>query len=243
MVDPADTEEPLAFRYSDAGRASRKALPPEVQLALFDVLDALARNPDAFPGRTAPISRDGKTRLYKHPHPAVEVTFEVDDERRILHLLHFVAPRVLITKPVFISYSHKDADWLAKLKLFLKPLEDRELIRVWDDNEIQPGRDWLAEIEQALGTARVAVFLVTQNFLASPFIRDKELPALLQAAHDRGCLIFWIAVSTSTFEDSPLAKIQGANPPHQPLDLLTEAEQNRVLKQIYDKMKAAVLVE
>ena len=243
MTDPDDGKEPLAIRYSNAGRASRKELPPEVQLALFDVLDALARKPDAFPGRTAPISRDGKTQLYKHPRPAVQVTFEVDEERRVLHLLHFVSPRVQITKPVFISYSHKDAGWLDKLKLFLAPLEERDLIRVWDDTEIRTGQDWLAEIEQALATARVAVFLVTQHFLSSPFIREKELPALLQAAHDRGCLIFWIAVSTSTFEDSPLAKIQGANPPHQPLDLLPEAEQNKVLKQIYEKLKAAVLVD
>lgn len=233
----------LAIQYSDAGRNSRKELPPEVLPVLFDVIDALAANPDAFPGRTTPISLDGSIRVYKHPHPAVQVTFQVDAERRVLYLLHFVSPRVQITKPVFISYSHQDAGWLDKLKLFLAPLEERDLIRVWDDTEIRPGQDWLAEIEQALATARVAVFLVTQRFLASPFIREKELPALLQAAHDRGCLIFWIAVSTSTFEDSPLARIQGANPPHQPLDLLPEAEQNKVLKQIYDRLKAAVLVE
>jgi hypothetical protein len=242
MPDPANTPEPYAIQYAQSGRNSRKELPPELLPALIDLLDALAANPDAFQGRITPLGRDGSPlRLYKHPSPALEVTFEIDTSRRVLHLLHFVAPRVPTTKPVFISYSHKDAEWLVKLKKFLTPLEDRQLIRVWDDTEIRPGSDWLAEIKTALASARVAVFLVTQDFLASPFIRNEELPALLQAAQDRGCLIFWIAVSTTTFADSPLAKIQGANPPNKPLDLLPVAEQNAVFVDIYTKLKAAVL--
>jgi hypothetical protein len=67
-----------------------------------------------------------------------------------------VQPR-LFTKPVFISYSHKDAKWLMKLKQFLQPLEERELIRVWDDTEIRPGSEWIGEIHKALGSARVAM--------------------------------------------------------------------------------------
>jgi internalin A len=139
--------------------------------------------------------------------------------------------------------SHKDAKWLEKLKQFLRPLEEKELIRVWDDTEIRAGSDWLGDISKALESARVAVFLVTQNFLNSPFIREKELPVLIDAAKNRGCLIFWIAVSSSTFEDSPLAKLQGAIPPSAPLDLMSDAEQSKVLTDIYRKMKAAVSVE
>ncbi len=235
--------DPYAIQYSESGRASRKELPPEAMTALFDVLDALAANPDAFPGRVRAISRDGRIRLYSHPSPPLQVTYEVDTSRRVLYLEHFVAPKVQITKPVFISYSHKDAKWLEKLKQFLRPLEDKELIRVWDDTEIRPGSDWLGDISKALESARVAVFLLTQNLLDSPFIREKELPALIEAAKNRGCLIFWIAVSSSTFEDSPLAKFQGAIPPNAPLDLMSDAEQSKVLTDIYRKMKTAVSVE
>jgi len=243
MPEHAPETEPYAIQYSESGRASRKELPPEAMSALFDVLDALAANPDAFPGRVRAISRDGSIRLYSHPSPALQVTYEVDTSRRVLYLQHFVAPKVQITRPVFISYSHKDAKWLEKLKQFLRPLEEKELIRVWDDTEIRAGSDWLGDISKALESARVAVFLVTQNLLDSPFIREKELPVLIDAAKNRGCLIFWIAVSSSTFEDSPLAKFQGAIPPSAPLDLMSDAEQSRVLTDIYRKMKAAVSVE
>jgi hypothetical protein len=232
-----------AIQYSEPGKASRKDLPQEATSVLFDILDTLAENPDAFPDRVRGINRDGTVRLYKHPSPPLEITFEVDTTRRVLHLLHFVAPKVSITRPVFISYSHKDAEWLAKLKQFLGPLERQNLIRIWDDTEIRPGAEWLAEIRRALESARVAVFLVTQDFLNSPFINSEELPPLMDAAADKGCLIFWVAVKSSTVRDSPLAKFQGANSPDQPLALMTEGEQAQALLNVYNKLKAAVSLQ
>jgi hypothetical protein len=231
-----------AIQYSERGKTSRKELPTEVKSVLPDVLDALAANPDGSAGQVQQIGLDGRIRLYSHPSPPLEITFEVDTSRRVLLLWHFVAPKVNVTKPVFISYSHKDVGWLKKLKQFLGPLEDRQLIRVWDDTEIRPGSDWLAEIVKALESARVAVFLVTQDLLDSPFVREKELPALLDAAANRGCLVFWIAVSSSTVLASPLAKYQAANSPSSPLDLMTEPQQNKVLLEIFEKMNAAVSV-
>jgi hypothetical protein len=55
MPEKAPETEPYAIQYSESGRASRKELPPEAMSALFDVLDALAANPDAFPGRVRKI--------------------------------------------------------------------------------------------------------------------------------------------------------------------------------------------
>jgi TIR domain len=141
---------------------------------------------------------------------------------------------------VFISYSHKDAAWLGKLKMFLQPLEKQGLLRIWDDTNIRPGSEWLEEIKLSLESARVAVLLITQNFLTSEFIDQKELPVLLKKAENRGCLIFWVAVSESTVDDSELSRFQAANDPKQPLDTLSEPEQNRVFKSIYDRMKEAV---
>jgi translation elongation factor EF-Ts len=236
---PADVLSPYAIQQSDTAKKSRKDLPRETLVALFDVIDRLTENPDAFPARTAAISRDGRIRVYTHPSPALQVTFEVNEEQRMLYLLHFVSPQVQITKPVFISYCHKDAEWLVKLKMFLRPLEDQGLLQVWDDTDIKPGAIWAENIKGSLEGARVAVFLITQNFLDSDFIREKELPVLLKSAQDRGCLIFWVAISASTVDDSEIGRFQAANDPQQPLDSLSVSEQNRVLKQIYDRMKEA----
>ena len=240
MSDTALGFTSYAIQYSDTAKKSRKELPPDVLVALFDVIDKLAEDPNAFPNWTRAISRDGLTRVYTHPNPALQVTYEMDEKERLLYLLHFVAPKVQVIKPVFISYSHKDGAWLEKLKIFLRPLEDQGLVRVWDDTNIRPGSEWLGEIRQSLESARVAVFLITQNFLNSEFIRDKEFPVLLEKAKNRGCVIYWIAVSSSTVNDSEIARFQAANDPKQPLDTLTEPEQNKVLMSIYDRMKQAV---
>jgi mRNA-degrading endonuclease RelE of RelBE toxin-antitoxin system len=229
------------IKYSDTAMKSRKELPLEAKVALADVVDDLAENPNAFPNRTSPISADEHTYLvYRHPSPAFQITYEVDEQNSHLYLLHIVAPKVQVTKPVFISYSHKDREWLGKLKKFLQPLEEQGLIDIWDDTEIRPGEKWFEKIKLSLESAQIAVFLITQDFLTSAFIGQKELPMLLEKAENHGCLIYWVAVSFSTVEDSPLVPSQAANDPEQPLDTLPEPEQNRVLKSIYDKMKAAV---
>jgi hypothetical protein len=242
MAEQALGTEPYATQYSERGRESRDELPPEAKSALFDVLDALAANPDAFPGRVHAIGRDRRIRLYSHPSPPLEVTYEIDTSRRVLHLWHFVAPKVQVTKPAFISYSHEDAKWRERLKPFLQPLVDEGLIRVWDDTEIRPGSDWLGEIGMALESARLAVFLVTQNLHASQFVKNVELPALLEAANNRGCLIFWIPVSSTPFELSPFAKYQAAIPPNQPLDLMSVPKQNKAFTEIARKMRPALSV-
>jgi predicted nucleotide-binding protein len=73
-------------------------------------------------------------------------------------------------KSVFISYSHTDIEWLKRLQIHLKPLEREGAIELWSDEKIQPGSKWREEIRDAIKKARVAVLLVSVDFIASEYI-------------------------------------------------------------------------
>jgi internalin A len=142
----------------------------------------------------------------------------------------------------FISYSHKDAHHLERLKTYLKPLLRESSLRVWDDTQIKPGDKWKEEIERAIAQARVAVLLVSEHFLASDFIAGEELPKLLAAAQDEGARILPIILSPSVFRFTPLFQFQSINPPSRPLSAMSEHEQGetwvRLAEQIYEALNA-----
>ncbi|MCP4658734.1 MAG: TIR domain-containing protein, partial [bacterium] len=71
---------------------------------------------------------------------------------------------------LFVSYSHHDTEALEQLRRFLRPLERDQQIAWWDDSRIEKGRDWAAEIAQALDDATAAVLLISQDFIDSEFI-------------------------------------------------------------------------
>ena len=142
-----------------------------------------------------------------------------------------MAPSPTRTK-VFISYSHKDKKWLERLQQHLKPLERDGLLDRWDDTRIKPGQIWHDEIQRALETARVAVLLVSADFLASDFIAKGELPPLLAVAKDQGTFILPVIVSASLFGDTPsLSQFQAVNTPDRPLNGMSRADQEKILVQ------------
>ncbi|NIR32019.1 MAG: toll/interleukin-1 receptor domain-containing protein, partial [Gammaproteobacteria bacterium] len=67
-------------------------------------------------------------------------------------------------------------------------------------------------------SARLAILLVSQNFLASEFIPGEELSPILEAAESEGVSVLWIAVSEAAYEDTGIERYQALNDPHKPLD-------------------------
>jgi DNA-binding response OmpR family regulator len=141
---------------------------------------------------------------------------------------------------VFISYSHKDHDWLEKLRIHLEPLRRNRKISIWSDAQIEAGTNWCEEIQKALNSAKVAVLLVSPNFLASNFIAENELPQLLKMAEEDGLVIYCVAISASLYKETKIEKYQFANAPGRPLDTMTNAKQNTELVRICELIKNAV---
>lgn len=141
---------------------------------------------------------------------------------------------------VFISYSRKDKKWLDRLQTALKPLTREAKIKVWADTQIGAGNKLREEISKALAAAKIAVLLVTQNFLASEFIASNELPPLLEAAKKDDLIILLIHVSSSMYKVTEIEQYQAVNDPAKPLDGLSSSKQNKELARIGGEIEKAM---
>jgi chromosomal replication initiator protein len=136
-------------------------------------------------------------------------------------------------KDVFISYSHQDKSWLERLCVHLRPLEKKHKVVIWSDTRIKPGVRWQDEVTAALALTKVAVLLVSADFLSSEFITNDELPALLQAAEEEGTTILPLIVSPCGFlRTESLRQFQSVNDPIQPLIKLSKGDQEEVLEEL-----------
>ncbi len=139
---------------------------------------------------------------------------------------------------VFISYSHKDKRWLDDMQTHLTPFIRNESIKVWSDKQIATGSKCFPEIQEALRSTKVAVLLVTPNFLASDFIHDHELTPLLKDAEKDKVKIIWIPVRACSYKETALQHIQAAIDPEKPLATM-KAERDKAWVKICEEIKKA----
>ncbi|MDX6444414.1 MAG: hypothetical protein QOH71_1488 [Blastocatellia bacterium] len=187
----------------------------------------------------------GKSKYYALPYPI--------REKSSLSQIGALDTGPLVRKPsryrsrpirrdqVFISYSHKDSKWLQRLQVHLRPLERAGTINRWDDTRIQPGSKWRNEIEKAIKRARVAVLLISADFLASEFVINNEVPPLLQAAAVEGAMILPVIVSPCRFEKTEgLRQFQAVNGPSRPLSALDKTKREEIFVKVADAVEAAL---
>jgi len=195
-----------------------------------------------------------KTNLHKHrkerhngeAHPscgeeinAEKLLFYIKQELNTLPIIahqKFKSSEENIRDQVFISYSHFDNEYLKDIQRHFKPFLDK--INFWDDSKIIPGQEWKKEIEKAISKTKVAIFLVSTDFLGSDFITTKEIPPLLTAAEKNGAVILNIIVKPCLFEEfENLNKYQAMNAPSRPLSKMDINEKEELFVNLVRQTK------
>jgi len=138
---------------------------------------------------------------------------------------------------VFISYSQQDMEWFKRLWTMLAPLVRNQTVDVWWDGRITPGQEWLTAIKEVLDSAKVAVLLVSPNFLASQFICNEELPTILDRAKSEGVVLFWCLVRNCLWTETPLERYQAAHNPEKVWNRLSEGELDALLVEVCTRIK------
>jgi hypothetical protein len=125
---------------------------------------------------------------------------------------------------VFVSYSHRDREWLECLLTHLAVLERRQLIQTWSDTRIAIGAEWQSEIENALGSSRVAVLLVSPDFLASDFIWREEMPRVMAHRKNGMEVLPLIVRPCAWLLEEDLKQLQARPPEGRPLSTVSSAQ-------------------
>lgn len=136
---------------------------------------------------------------------------------------------------IFISYAHRNQDWLDRVTVQLRSLELQDLADVWDDRRIGTGKPWSDEIERAIAGSRVAVLLLTPDFLASEFVCRVELPRLFAERH-KGLALLPVLIQHCGWRQVPelaALQIRSCNAPLSSLDpAQIDVELAELLKEI-----------
>lgn len=149
-------------------------------------------------------------------------------------------------KKIFISYSHEDKKWLERVQKNLSTLKHEGFdIDMWADTQIKPGMKWEEEISKALGETKIAILLISSDFLASDSIRNNILPPLLKAAENEGVIILPLIITPSRFEkDKNLSQFQPVNNPgREPLISLNKGEQERILLKLVNRIEEILSID
>ena len=156
---------------------------------------------------------------------------------------------------IFICYSHQDKGWRDRLLKFLEPLNDEEKI-VWSDIDIQPGDIWDEKIKDSLSQVTIAMVLVSQDLLNSRYVKNEELPRLLQRREQEGVVIIPIFVRHCTVKSVSfkytneegieqifyLHQFQSPNnnSPNNPLCDLTESDYEKVFVSLEETLRSLI---
>ena len=109
----------------------------------------------------------------------------------------------------FVSYSHKDLEYLKELRTALATLVRLNKLQIWDNRDIDAGDEWEKVIFQQLEESDIVLCLVSADFVASEFCYKKEFSAALDAHRKGEKTIVPIMLRKTDWKDLPLAEIQG----------------------------------
>ncbi|CAD6561487.1 toll/interleukin-1 receptor domain-containing protein [Paraburkholderia sabiae] len=113
-----------------------------------------------------------------------------------------------MSRRVFYSYSHVDAELRANLASHLATLVQQGKIEEWHDRKITPGKDWDQEISDALESADIILLLVSADFLASEYSFGVEVDRALALVKEKDIHVIPVLLRPCLWEESRFSALQ-----------------------------------
>jgi hypothetical protein len=143
-------------------------------------------------------------------------------------------------RPLYIASAAGDSLWRGRLLAALGPSVAQSQVFV-DKATLEPGAAFSRELSRTrIEQARVAVVLVSRAALASPYLMQEELPALIKEA-ERGSLhLTWMLLEPCDWSATNLERFEALRSPGEPLAKLTDRELARAVTQVAARLTQLV---
>ncbi len=138
--------------------------------------------------------------------PELETDFNIAD---LLNGMETPKSRANLPKiRTFISYSYRDEKFKEEFKAHLKPLTYEYGLDLWDDREMDAGKEWEDEIIMHLERDELIFLLISADSIASEHIWQKEIPKAIQRHNAREAIVIPIILRPCVWESLDFGKMQ-----------------------------------
>jgi hypothetical protein len=134
-----------------------------------------------------------------------------------------------LSPDVTIWYSPAEEKVASRLRTHLWPKMREGAIRLWDASQVMPGALKDEERARAIQSARVAVMLISSDFMAYDFMVQRELPKILYRAQMKGTVVLCLHVSPCNFQGYGLEKFYPLNQADKPYTRMNRADREQLL--------------
>jgi len=108
----------------------------------------------------------------------------------------------------FISYSHKDQNYLERLKVHLAQIRREGLISDWTDNEIHAGQNLDNVIAEELGSSQLFIALLSPDYIYSDYCYNNEFKVAQEMQNKGELIIVPIIVEPCDWQKTPFGNLK-----------------------------------
>lgn len=147
---------------------------------------------------------------------------------------------------VFVSYAREDRRWVDpehryNLVPFLAESLRRYKVAFWFDKELKPGDEFKRHIESQIDQSQIALLIVSQSFLNSEFIENREMPRIAERARQGKMVVVPVLVEPCDWSEYPFLADRQMVPSSPLIDYTdNDAKWAKIRFQILDGLKAQV---
>jgi hypothetical protein len=108
---------------------------------------------------------------------------------------------------IFFSYSHEDEKLRDRLDKHLSVLKAQGVSTHWHDRKITGGKEWANAIDQHLNTAHIILLLISENFVASHYCYQIEMPRAMERHEAKEARVVPILLRDVDSRGTPFEKL------------------------------------